>query len=224
MSVAEGTFVELFMTLLKEWLSLTKDRQRDLLRLCNVKFQELQVTHEEFMRSLDELLDIVQRARHHGAGNNADPLAEVALIERRRREGRQMRLARYQEAKVYAEETFINDTRVYKTVPQAIIDTVRTTMRSYVAYFSRDHKYDHDLGHAIREVARYLQLAHESGSADSHEVVLGRALEEVREARRSAEFSWLQFTRDYTRAYAAFADNGVYLAENIPPPSKPSAT
>ena len=117
-------------------LSLTKAGQLDLLHLCKVKYQELKDTHLEFMRSLLELLEIIQRVRNYGSKSAGVALQDTDQMDRDRRAGRQFRLRQYVQAKFYAEQIFIDRTYVLRGIPHDVVEAVRETMKWYTAYFS----------------------------------------------------------------------------------------
>ena len=88
------------------------------------------------MRSLAELLEIVQRVRNYGSKSAGVALQDIDQMDRDRRAGRQFRLRQYEQAKFYAEQKFIDWTYVLRGIPHDVVDAVRETMKLYTAYFS----------------------------------------------------------------------------------------
>jgi hypothetical protein len=209
--VAELTIAELLLKLLTEWRSITKPRQLDLLRLCNRKYEELEQTHATFMHMLREVRDLIEKsARDRGLGNE-DPGAPLRRLEDKRSEGRASRLARHQQASLYADGAFADQRSVLKTVPQPIVDAVQSVMRSYAEYFESGGAYDHELGRIILDV--HLGLAQLSGDAEVGEALHRGLLEKIERADKALELSWVRFSRDYYRAYATFADHGIFVKD-----------
>lgn len=209
--MAELTLADLLLKLLTEWRSITRPRQRDLLRLCNQKYAELEKTHISFMSMLREAYDLVDRTMRHGGQGNEDFLEAFRKLENQRYDGRQARLAQYEQARLYAGGAFANQSSIIKAVPEPVADAVKTMMESYVHYFQMDGMYAHELGHVFSHIDN---LVRGDALAPQDVKAIGkRILDMNRNSRSVLELDWIRFSRDYYRAYAIFADHGIFAAD-----------
>lgn len=212
--MAELNLADLVLKLIKEWRTITKPRQLDLLRICNQKYKEMEEAHTSFTRILSDIQDIVDKAYRLGDKNNESPLEQIRVLERERFDGRQKRLSQYEQASLYASEAFADRNSFLKTVPDPIIQAVQALMISYVDYFKREGAYNHELGHVFFNLAKVLdRKATDPKSINFQPHDISNIASMIASAHSAFEMSWIRFSRDYYRVYSTFADHGIFAAE-----------
>lgn len=216
--MTELNLVELILKLVKEWRAIAKPRQADLLRLCNLKYKEMEENHENFVRILADIQDIFDKTRWLRDKNNESPLEQIRILEKIRYDGRQKRLSQYEQASLYASELFTNRASLLKTVPNPIIEAVQAMMSSYVDYFNTNGLYDHELARVFIGITAILnRKAKDLETIKLQECDLFDIESMIVSAQSTFEMSWIRFSRDYYRAYATFADHGIFVSATNDP-------
>lgn len=212
--MAALTLADLLLKLITEWNSITKPRQRDLLRLCAGKAGQLESTHLTFIRSLSQARDLVYKAERDKGRTNDDLNGILREMEDLRREGRQLRLANYEQATTYAFGISTNNKSVLRHVPNEIVEAVKSMMFAYAEYFESEKSYDHELARVFRYLEFALQKVTED--ADSSSEVWKNSLAKIDQAVSTIEKSWIRFSGAYARALVVFGDHGVTLDQTKP--------
>lgn len=208
--MAELTFADLILKIFKEWRALTKPRQAELLQICNKKYLELENTHLYFIQTLLEIYELLEEFRGPFKGKNEDILKRISEIDRKRLMSRQLRIAQYEEASLYSSKLFIRRTALLTTVPDEILDSVKSMMRSFASYFQYNGTYNHELDKLLKMFEFYVRKIEKDGSIENKSIMLLDVRSSIESVRAHFERVWIQFSRDYYRARFTFADYGIY--------------
>jgi hypothetical protein len=207
------TIIDVLASVLGEWRSLTKSRQRHLLRLCKLKYDELHRAHSVFMKFFEDVENVLLAAERAGPGLNADLERQIVDLDRERRAGRQERLSSFEEARIYSVEKYPKLEVSFSVIPEQVTNSVHSVMDSYVSYFGNEQSYEHEaarLSKAILALLRERKVKAEP--FDPHHA--STILLAVSQARTALELKWMRFSRDYYRTYATFADHGIYSTDD----------
>jgi hypothetical protein len=212
MLIMAESLLDTLFTILREWRSFTKPRQRDLLRICNRKYEELDHTHRIFMGFFDDVDELISSALRDGPLLNMNFAVQIAVLDRNRRKGRQERLSSFEQARVYATEDFANKGVSFGMVPKPVMEAVRAVMHSFMRYFGDDLQYEHEAAKLSTSIKEAIWRSERNGSQIDGEYLI-HLLQKLSVSRSSMELRWVEFSRDYFRAYATFADHGVFLGD-----------
>lgn len=199
------------------------DEIRELKRLADKKFQQIEVTHRFFLDLLGSLhiASSVALERLRGPTKVRTILGRLAgetfNAHSRRQEQSEARREQYEEARVYGNEGF-QERGLLKRVPEDVVVALRSFMVEYCNYFVTEHAYSHELANAIEQTSNALDhfrqrlplfKKEDANARADFERLLREFMSGYEDSREKLRTSWANVSEKYHRLNKAFREHGL---------------